>query len=41
MGCALALLAEKECAELKMALGIDENSLILCFSTEGDTDKEN
>ena len=22
-------------------LGIDENSVILCFSTEGDTDKKN
>lgn len=27
--------------ELKERLGLDENSRILCFSTEGDTDKEN
>ena len=29
-----------EYAELKAKLGIDENSVILCFSTEGDTDPE-
>lgn len=27
--------------EIKKALAIDENSVILCLSTEGDTDKEN
>ena len=41
MGLALALLMDEENRELKKALGIDENSVLLCFSTEGDTDKEN
>ena len=27
-----------EYAELKKLLGLDENSVVLCFSTEGDTD---
>ena len=40
IGLALALLDEEN-AELKKLLGIDESSVILCFSTEGDTDKEN
>ncbi|MBR5491034.1 MAG: diaminopropionate ammonia-lyase [Oscillospiraceae bacterium] len=35
------LLSNPELAELKKAMGIDENSHILCFSTEGDTDREN
>ena len=39
-GLALALLKEEN-AELREKLGIDENSVLLCFSTEGDTDKEN
>ena len=40
MGLALALFKEEN-AELKKKLGIDDNSVLLCFSTEGDTDKEN
>ena len=32
---------EEELQDLKEALHLDENSRILCFSTEGDTDKEN
>jgi diaminopropionate ammonia-lyase len=40
IGLALALLKEEN-AELRKQLGIDENSVLLCFSTEGDTDKEN
>ena len=40
IGLALALLKEEN-AELRAKLGIDENSVLLCFSTEGDTDKEN
>ncbi|MBQ2960007.1 MAG: diaminopropionate ammonia-lyase [Oscillospiraceae bacterium] len=40
MGLALTLFKEEN-AELKKKLGIDENSVLLCFSTEGDTDKEN
>ena len=27
--------------DLKQALGLDENSRVLFFSTEGDTDREN
>ena len=41
IGLALALLQDEVNAELKAQLGLDENSVILCFSTEGDTDKEN
>ena len=29
---------KQEYAELKKLLGLDENSVVLCFSTEGDTD---
>ena len=36
IGCALGLSAEQ-----KEMLGIGKDSVILCFSTEGDTDKEN
>ena len=31
----------KEAAALKEQLGITKDSRILCFSTEGDTDREN
>ena len=40
-GFAVTLLTRPELADLKEELGIDENSVILCFSTEGDTDKKN
>ncbi|MGN0301969.1 MAG: diaminopropionate ammonia-lyase [Anaerotardibacter sp.] len=35
------LLENPELAWFKEELGLDENSHVLCFSTEGDTDKEN
>lgn len=35
------LLLNPEFTDVKDMLGIDENSIILCISTEGDTDKEN
>ncbi|HHY09986.1 MAG TPA: diaminopropionate ammonia-lyase, partial [Firmicutes bacterium] len=35
------LLLEEDCAELKEKLGLDENSVILLISTEGDTDPIN
>ncbi len=38
-GTALEILVNQP--ELKEKLGIDENSVILCVNTEGDTDKEN
>ena len=40
IGLALALLGEEN-SELKKLLEIDESSVLLCFSTEGDTDREN
>ena len=40
-GAMAAILTEPELTHIKQALGLDENSRILFFSTEGDTDKEN
>lgn len=40
-GLALSALKFKELAWLKEKLGLNENSILLFFSTEGDTDKEN
>lgn len=40
-GIAGAIMEEAAMKELRQALGMDENSVILCISTEGDTDKEN
>ncbi len=40
-GFVFTLLTNPEYASLKSRLGLDENSRILCFSTEGDTDREN
>ena len=34
-------MTDPEYAELKEAIGLDENSVVLMFSTEGDTDPEN
>lgn len=34
------LLTDRELEEYRTALGLDENSIIFCISTEGDTDKE-
>ena len=35
------LLEDEAYARQRAELGLDENSVVLCFSTEGDTDKEN
>lgn len=40
-GAMVNLLLDEELAEYKKMLKLDENSRILCISTEGDTDKEN
>ena len=40
-GFAVTLMTRADLASFKEELGIDENSVILCFSTEGDTDKKN
>lgn len=40
-GIAAAILEEETLEGLRNALGMDENSVILCISTEGDTDREN
>jgi len=40
-GCAVDILRQPELAGLKAKLALDENSVILCFSTEGATDVEN
>ncbi len=41
MGLVAALMTDPTYAELKNAIGLDENSSVLMFSTEGDTDPEN
>lgn len=41
VGCIAEILTNPALAHLKEALKLDENSRVLCFSTEGDTDKEN
>lgn len=40
-GCVAAIMTDPELADVKATLGLDENSRVLCFSTEGDTDREN
>ena len=35
------IMTNPELSDLKERLGLDENSRVLFFSTEGDTDKEN
>lgn len=40
-GAVMKILEEKSLSSIKEKLKIDENSVILFFSTEGDTDKEN
>ncbi len=40
-GLVAELMTNPELADMKEKLGLDENSVVLCFSTEGDTDKEN
>ena len=41
MGLIATLMRDAEYADLKIAIGLDENSKVLMFSTEGDTDPEN
>jgi len=40
-GCMAAILTEPALADLKQTLGLDQNSRVLFFSTEGDTDRDN
>jgi diaminopropionate ammonia-lyase len=40
-GIVYELLTEESLLGLKKKIGLDENSVILLISTEGDTDKEN
>lgn len=40
-GCVAAIMTDPELADVKATLGLDENARVLCFSTEGDTDREN
>ncbi len=40
-GIVCELLENRDLIDMKTALGIDKDSKILCFSTEGDTDREN
>ena len=41
IGCVANILQYKELENIKKALQLDENSVILCISTEGDTDAQN
>ncbi|MEG2924801.1 MAG: diaminopropionate ammonia-lyase, partial [Oscillospiraceae bacterium] len=41
MGLMAALMESDAYKELREAIGLDENSTVLMFSTEGDTDPEN
>ena len=41
LGCVAELMQNPSCKSVKEALKLDENSRVLCISTEGDTDKEN
>lgn len=40
-GCVAAIMTEAELAPIREKLGLDKNSKVLCFSTEGATDREN
>lgn len=40
-GYVLDVLQKEELAEIKTTLGLHSDSVVLCFSTEGDTDQEN
>ena len=40
-GCVAAITTDPELAPIKQALGLNETSRVLFFSTEGDTDREN
>ena len=41
LGAAAELLRGEDCAPLRSALGLDGSAVLLCISTEGDTDREN
>ncbi|HIW20676.1 MAG TPA: diaminopropionate ammonia-lyase [Candidatus Dorea intestinavium] len=41
LGVVAEIMANPDFAEVKKELKLDENSTVLCFSTEGDTDEEN
>ena len=41
MGLLATLMESDEYKELREAIGLNENSVVLMFSTEGDTDPEN
>ena len=41
MGFVTEVMQNKELDDIRRKIGLDENSIVLCFSTEGDTDKEN
>ena len=41
MGFVTEVMQNRELDGLRRTLGLDEKSVVLCFSTEGDTDKEN
>ena len=40
-GCVAAIMTDPAQSHIKQALGLDETSRVLFFSTEGDTDREN
>lgn len=40
-GCVAEIMTNPELADMKQKLQLDENSVVLFFSTEGDTDREN
>ena len=40
-GFVIELMQKEELKELRDVIKLDENSVVLCFSTEGDTDREN
>ncbi len=40
-GAVAEIMTNPDLSKMKEALGLNENSRVLCFSTEGDTDKEN
>lgn len=39
-GIVCEIMSNKKLEHIKKMLGLDENSIVLCFSTEGDTDRE-
>lgn len=41
VGLVAEAMRDERLSDLKQALQLDENSVVLCFNTEGDTDKEN